>query len=155
MDGALSALIAVFGTVLGSTVAYLFQRKTAARNEGFAHRQQLRAERMAVYSDFAGAVTEYRRSQYDRWHRTDEDPQGPAAAEARRESYRLKGAAQHAMFRVRLIAGSTAVAEAACAALDAASGMHEASGRTRVRDSGDEAREAVEHFISVASHDVR
>lgn len=155
MNGAVSALIAVLGTLLGSSVAYLFQRKSAERTESFTHRQQLRAERMAVYSDYAGAVTEYRRSQYDRWHRRDEDPDSTAASEARLESYRLKGVAQHELFRVRLIASSTAVVEAARSAFEAASRLHTASSRTELSDNGSEAKEILERFISLASNDVQ
>lgn len=155
MDGAVSALIAVLGTLLGSTVAYLFQRKSAERTESFTHRQQLRAERMAVYSDFARAVTEYRRSQYDRWHRKNEDPDSTAASEARLESYRLKGVAQHELFRVRLIASSTTVVEAARNAFEAASRLHNASNKTELRGNGNEAKEILERFISLASNDVQ
>ncbi|MFD5635231.1 hypothetical protein ACFWJM_13980 [Streptomyces sp. NPDC127077] len=155
MDSAISALVAVLGTLLGSTVAYLFQRKSAERTESFTHRQQLRAERMAVYSDFAGAVTEFRRSQYDRWHRKNEDPDSTDSSEARLESYRLKGVAQHELFRVRLIASSTAVAEGARNAFEAASQLHDASSKTELRGNGNEAKEILERFISLASNDVR
>lgn len=155
MDGAVSALVAVLGTLLGSAVAYLFQRRAAERTESFTHRQQLRTDRMTVYSDFAGAVTEYRRSQYDRWHRKDENPEGAAASEARLESYWLKGVAQHALFRVRLIASSSAVVEAARDAFEAASRLHKASDKTELSSNGNEAKEILERFISLASHDVR
>jgi len=155
MDGAVSALVAVLGTLLGSAVAYLFQRKSAERTESYTHRQQLRAERMAVYSDFAGAVTEYRRSQYDRWHRKNEDQDSSAAAQDRLESYRLKGVAQHELFRVRLIASSPAVVEAASNAFEAASRLHNASSKTELRGNGNGAKEILEHFISLASNDVQ
>jgi len=155
MDGAVSALIAVLGTLLGSAAAYLFQRKAAERTESFTHRQQLRADRMAVYSDFAGAVTEYRRSQYDRWHRKDENPDGAAASEARLESFRLKGVAQHELFRVRLIASSSAVVEAARNAFEAASRLHKASDKTELSRNGNEAKATLERFITLASRDVQ
>lgn len=155
MDGSVSALIAVLGTLLGSTVAYLFQRRSAERTESFTHRQQLRAERMAAYSDFAGAVTEYRRSQYDCWHRKNEDPDSTATSEARLESYRLKGVAQRELFRVRLIASSTTVVEAARNAFEAASRLHNASDKTELRGNGNAAKEILERFISLASNDVQ
>ncbi|GAA2654310.1 hypothetical protein GCM10010400_08020 [Streptomyces aculeolatus] len=155
MDGAASALIAVLGTLLGSTITYLFQRRSAERTEGFTRQQQLRTERMGVYSDFAGAVTEHRRSQYDRWHRKNEDPDGSAATEARLESYRLKGLAQHGLFRVQLIAGSPTVVEAARLAFDATSTLHDASDKAQLRAAGNEAKAVLERFITLASNDVR
>jgi len=106
MDGAITAIIAVLGTLLGSIMTYVFQRKSSERAERFSTQQQLRAERMAVYSDFGGALAEARRGQYDWWNRRNEAPDGPDCFAARAEAYRLRGLALHALFRVQLVAGS-------------------------------------------------
>jgi hypothetical protein len=53
MQGAVTAVIAVAGTLLGSFVIYLFQRKTAQQIETSAFQRQLRSERAVVDSDFA------------------------------------------------------------------------------------------------------
>ena len=42
------------GTLLGSTVTYVFQRVNAGRVEKFARDERLRQERIAAYSGFAG-----------------------------------------------------------------------------------------------------
>ncbi|MEV8594837.1 hypothetical protein [Streptomyces sp. NPDC052012] len=155
MAGVLSALIAVLGTLLGVLVTQAFQRRAAERDQVFATQQQLRAERMGVYSDFAGAVTEFRRGQHDRWHRKDEDPDGSAYFEARVEAYRLRGVALHALFRVQLVASSQGVIDAAREAYELTATMHKASDKTEVSLLGDQARDAVEHFVQIASSDVR
>lgn len=155
VDGVLSALIAVLGTLLGVGMTYLFQRRAAARDQVFAAQQQLRSERMTVYSDFAGAVTEFRRGQHDRWHRKNEDRTSPACFEARTEAYRLRGVALHALFRVQLIASSETVIEAARHAYELTNEAHKAGDRTELSALGTQARDALEHFVKLASSDVR
>jgi hypothetical protein len=155
VDGVLSTLIAVIGTLLGAGVTHLFQRRVSARDQVFAAQQQLRSERMAVYSDFAGALTEYRRGQQDRWHRKNEDPDSSACFEARTEAYRLRGVALHALFRVQLIASGQALIGAARDAHEHASNLHKASDKAELSTRGALAREALERFITLASSDVR
>ncbi|UNZ21692.1 hypothetical protein HC362_09810 [Streptomyces sp. 891-h] len=155
MDGALSTLIAVCGTLLGAGLTHVFQRRAAARDQRFVVQQQLRAERMAVYSDFAGAVTEFRRGQHDRWHRKNEDPESSACFDARVEAYRLRGVALHALFRVQLIASEQSLTDAAQRAYDLTSAAHEATSKQELNARGTGAREALESFIKLASADVR
>ncbi|MBM9503677.1 hypothetical protein ITX44_03845 [Streptomyces sp. KK5PA1] len=154
MDGTLSTLIAVLGTLLGATLTYLFQRSETRSSRQFAAQQQLRSERMAVYSDFAGAVTEFRRGQHDRWHRKHEDPAGQAAFEARVEAYRLRGVALHALFRVELIASGPTLVEAAHHAYDLTSGVHKAADKTELSARGEQAREALQQFVRLAASEI-
>lgn len=110
---------------------------------------------MAVYSDFAGALTEFRRGQQDRWHRRNEDPDGSAFIEARTEAYRLRGIALHALFRVQLITSARTLIDAAQGAYDLTSTLHKASDKADLSALGTRAREAVEQFIKLASSDVQ
>ncbi len=110
---------------------------------------------MTVYSDFAGAVTEFRRGQHDRWHRKNEDPDSTISFDARVEAYRLRGVALHALFRVQLIASSPALIHAAQHAYDLTHRMHKAADRGEVGAFGTQAREALEHFVKLAASDVR
>ncbi|MCF2131246.1 hypothetical protein L1I79_33210 [Strepomyces sp. STD 3.1] len=131
MDSAMPALIAVLGTLLGSAATYVFQRRSAEQAENVAHQRQLRSERMAVYSEFAQAVTEFRRCQYGRWH--DDQASPGRDSEAALEARRLRGVAQYAVFRVQLIASSDVLHEAARIAFDAAADMHHASSSQQLR----------------------
>ncbi|WP_181764262.1 hypothetical protein [Streptomyces albidus (ex Kaewkla and Franco 2022)] len=155
MGGGLATLLAVAGTLLGAVVTHLFQRKAADRAQGFAVGQQLRSDRLNVYSDFAGAVTEFRRGQEDRWHRKNEDAAGQAYIEARTESYRLRGVALQALFRVQLIASSQGLVHAAKLAYDKTSVVHRANDSGHLSANGNEATTTLEQFISLASGDVR
>lgn len=154
MNGALSTLVAVFGTLLGVVVTHILQRNSSERARNFALGQQLRSERLTVYSDFAGAVTELRRGQQDRWHRRHEDAEGPEHFEARTESYRLRGVALHALFRVQLIAGAPAVVDAARSAYEQTSAVHQAADKGDLGANSELARESLEGFIVLASTDL-
>ncbi|MGP4111504.1 hypothetical protein ACTWP5_11365 [Streptomyces sp. 4N509B] len=155
MTVVLSTLTAVLGTLLGVVVTHLFQRASARQSQSFAALQQLRSERLTVYSDFAGAVTDFRRGQQDRWHRRAEDPDGSACFEARLEAYRLRGVALHALFRVQLIASSQALFDAAQLAYELTSGAHKASSHAELGELANRARQALERFIAMASSDIR
>lgn len=155
MDGVIAALIAIVGTLLGSAVTHVFQRSASARDRLFVSQQQLRADRMAVYSDFAGALTEFRRGQQDRWHRRDEDPYGPGYAEARTDAHRLRGVALHALFRVQLISSARPLIDTAQEAYTLTSNLHKAADKTELSILGARAREVLEQFVRLGSSDVQ
>lgn len=71
---AISAIIALAGTILGAALAYLFQNRASERAEASALQRELRAERMTVYSSYVTALTEFRRGQTDWYNRRAEDP---------------------------------------------------------------------------------
>jgi len=67
VDVLFASIIAVAGTLLGSTTTYVFQRLTAGHAEEFARNEQLRQERLAAYSAYAGAITELRQGVIAVW----------------------------------------------------------------------------------------
>jgi uncharacterized membrane protein YbhN (UPF0104 family) len=54
--GAVAAIIAVSGTLLGSALTYAFRRRSAERTLAHEFGRQLRAERLAAYSGLAGSA---------------------------------------------------------------------------------------------------
>ena len=100
MESVLSAVVAVVGTLLGSVATYWFQRSSAERQERVAQAQRHRAERLAVYTEFAAAVTDLRRAAYDRWHRYQEGAQDRAFADARDGYYRQYAEARNAQLKL-------------------------------------------------------
>jgi sensor domain CHASE-containing protein len=155
MQGALTAIIAVVGTLLGSVVTYQFQRRSADHAERTSFLQQLRLERMQVYTDFAGAITEYRRGQHDWWNRKNEDPNNPRVLEARVEAYRLRGVALHGLVRVQLVTSADTLLNEARHTYELTSRIHRAANATELGEWGMEARNALEHFIEFASLDIQ
>ena len=67
MDAVMTSLIAVAGTLLGSLLTYLFQRRTALRTEAAARSERLRQEQLAACAGFAGAITELKRAVMASW----------------------------------------------------------------------------------------
>jgi hypothetical protein len=126
MDAVLSGTIAVVGTLLGSLVTYIFQRRSAERARQIARGEQLRQERLAAYSDLAGAVIDLRRAAIDRWHREQEDPTGKAYSAARGEYYRLYTVARTAHIRLRLLSADTELIDHGHRAVKIASDIHDA-----------------------------
>ncbi|WP_269855624.1 hypothetical protein [Streptomyces sp. RPT161] len=67
MGAVLPSVIAVLGTLLGSTVTHAFQRRTAERAARLTRDEKLRQERIDAYCGYAGALLEYRRVLVQRW----------------------------------------------------------------------------------------
>lgn len=111
---ALTAAIAVLGTLLGATISYFFQRRQAGHVGEIAARGKLREERIAAYSAFAQSVADLRGGQLQRWTvRRESDPDSEHYAQARSDSWRLRTAARSAMYRVQLVADDEGLAKQA------------------------------------------
>lgn len=156
MTGAITAIIAVLGTLLGAALTYVFQRKVSDRAALVAFQQQLRSERLITYSDFAGAVKEFQRGQDNRWFRTKEDPDGSVAFAARMEVYQLSSTAHHALFRVQLVtdtggADGEELVKAAQYAFQQTADLHHASTESELGALADAAGNALENFIKLAA----
>ena len=155
MEGTLTAIVAVVGTLLGSTVTYLFQLRSSSQAEQRSFKRQLRSERVAIYSDFAGAITDFRRSEHDWWNRKREDADSQACFDARQEDYRLRGIALHALFRVQLIADNRTLLTEARQAYELTTRVHRADDAAELAALGAAARDVLERFIWWASSDIQ
>lgn len=113
-----TGLFAVFGTLLGVLATYWVQKSTVRQQQDLAREESLRQDRVGAYTEFAGALTNYRRSRMDRFYAgRGENSLDPEAV--RHETYRLRNAAQEARFRVELLASSQELIELAHQALRA------------------------------------
>ena len=150
-----TALIAVIGTLLGVFATHWFQSRTTERTAVLARDEQLRQERIATYSAFAGALVDYRHSQNDRWYRAQESPGSEPAEEARYASYGRRRAASQALFRVQLVCDDPKTRQLAETAFDVTNCIHEATDQEERANRGAEAREAIALFIAAAAPGVR
>lgn len=155
VDSIIAGLSAIIGVALGSVLTYLFPVRTARQTQEFARDQQFWRERLAAYSEFAGIVTDFRRSEYDRWHREQEDPHGAPFISARDESYQLRGKATAAMCRIQLVGGDTTLSQLAERALDATTEVHTATDEDDRARRGEKARLALQDFLKAATGHVR
>lgn len=155
MGSAITSIIAVVGTLLGATATYVFQARAARQARQAAREERLWQERLSAYSAFASALTDFRKSQNDRWHREQEDPKSEAFITARDESYLKRSEATAALFRLRLVAAEGALDELASAALKLTEEVHLAADEPDRRDRGRKARRALLDFTQAAATQVQ
>jgi hypothetical protein len=155
MDALFASIVAVAGTLLGSTTTYVFQRLTAGRAEEFARSEQLRQERLAAYSAFAGAVTQLRQAVIAVWfrqHRDHPDPEGVYALRA--EADRLGAVADHARFRVQMVARDPDLVRQADAVFEPIDAIVEAADLAKLKEHETRCQELVKAFIATAGDQV-
>lgn len=153
----LASAIAVTGTLLGSTITFLFQRSHSARTERFTRAERLRQERIEAYSAFAGAVTELRRGVISLWfvrQRRDDDTDSELNA-AHLESDRLGAAAAHARFRVQLLADNPDLVALADAAFEPITAIRTAADRAELVEHEGRSQDRLTAFITAAGAQVR
>lgn len=155
MDSVVNAIVAVAGTLLGSTATYLFQRNTAERNERVARAERYRSERLAVYTEFAAAVTDLRRAAYDRWHRYQEAPESNAFTAARDEYYRLYAEARNAQIKLELLTSDQELVQLAHQAVERATEIKDADVEAERARRGESAKETLHAFVTTASARLR
>ena len=156
VDVLFASMIAVAGTLLGSTTTYIFQRLTAGRAEEFARNERLRQERLAAYSAYAGAITGLRQGVIAVWLRKHDDHRdAERIAALRAEADRLGAAADHALFRVQLVAGDPALVTSADAAREPIDAIFGAADLPELRQHETQCQEIIKAFIAAAGDQVR
>ncbi|MEU5424239.1 hypothetical protein AB0H73_01330 [Streptomyces olivoreticuli] len=151
MEAVLASLIAVAGTLVGSIITFTFQRRSGAQAEVFARSLQLRQERLATYSAYAGAVTALKQGTVALWFRLQGDTESPETRHAFTECDRLGAAAENAQFRVQLLAEDAVLTALATAAFDAIGPIRSASTRTELAEREQELQDALNAFIAAAA----
>jgi hypothetical protein len=155
MDSVVNAIVAVAGTLLGSTATYLFQRSSTDRHERVARAERYRSERLAVYTEFAAAVTDLRRAAYDRWHRYQDDPESEAFTGARDEYYRLYTEARNVQIKLELLTSDNELVELAHQAVERATEIKDADIEAERVKRGESAKETLNAFVTTASARLR
>jgi hypothetical protein len=155
VDALPASLIAVAGTLLGSIVSYVFQRRTSEHAEWLARHERLRQERIAAYSAFAGAITDLRRGVINRWFRKQEDPEGYEALAALKESDRLGAAANHARFRVQLVAQDPELVALADAVFEPIGAAARAADQAELVEHESRCQQKLKEFITAAGVQVQ
>jgi hypothetical protein len=155
MTSVVSAIVAVAGTLLGATATYIFQRLDADRRDRNVRTERFRQERLMVYTEFAGAVTDLRRAAYDRWHRYQEEPDGPAFMAARDEYYKLYAMARNVQLKLRLLTEGADLVGLAHETVERATEIKDADTDHERGRRGERAKLALDEFISAASGRLR
>ena len=140
----------MLGTLLGAGVTHRFQVRATERTERFARDERMRAERMDVYSTYAGALVNYRRALVFRWFQEHEGGQDEAVTESRMTGYELRSIAQEALFRVQMVAPDDGLVELALEALQHIDQLHKAPDRAELNARRDSTRAQITGFVSAA-----
>ncbi|WP_329279952.1 hypothetical protein [Streptomyces sp. NBC_01451] len=151
MEVVLASLIAVAGTLLGSIITFVFQRRSSVQAEIFARSLQLRQERLTTYSAYAGAVTALKQGTVALWFRLQGDADSPETRQAFTECDRLGAATENAQFRVRLLAEDDVLVALAASASDAIGPIRRASTRAELIEREQELQDALNAFIAAAA----
>ncbi|MFJ1756171.1 hypothetical protein [Kitasatospora sp. NPDC088134] len=150
MSAIVTSVIAVLGTLLGSTVTHVFQQRSARRTERAGQEERLRQERLAAYGAYAGLLVEFRQAVFHHWTCLHEGEDAADETAIRRRSFELRSATQHALFQVLLSTGSPAVAAAAEEAFTAIGKVDRAVDRPDLIARRDATRDLVDAFVATA-----
>lgn len=152
MEVIATSLIAVLGTLLGSVVTHLFQRRTALRAERFTHNEQIRQERIDAYCAYASALSTYRRCVLDYWSAKHEAR--PEDDETPHELYRkglgLRTTALETMFRAELLTHSADMENLGRRALRSVDRIHGAKTRKERDRLRKESRAVIYEFVAAS-----
>ncbi|MFI6900571.1 hypothetical protein ACIBKY_04885 [Nonomuraea sp. NPDC050394] len=154
MESAVVALIAVAGTLLGAAVTHISQARKAAQDRQAARSERLWQERLAAYSAFAEALTDFRKVQNDRWHLEQEDPSSEKFSQIRDGSYKERARVTAALFRLRLLSPDGHLNDLAAGALAAAEDIPAAADEADRSLRGQAARRLLYEFVEAASEQV-
>ncbi|GAA3866826.1 hypothetical protein GCM10022227_25360 [Streptomyces sedi] len=147
-----TSLIAVLGTLLGSSLTYVFQRRTASRAERFTRDERLRQERIDAYCAFGGALASYRRGQLDLWfaRHADRLGEGETPHALRRETQRLRTAALEAMFRSELLSEGAELEDVGREALKEIDRIAETGSRDELEAARRVSRAGIYEYVRVS-----
>lgn len=155
MNSVLTSLIAVVGTLTGSSLTYLFGRLTARRTERVARDERLRQDRIAAYAGFVGAMTELRQAVISLWFLKRDRPDAPEVWDAQREADKRGADAHHTRFSVQLLTDDAALLELADSVFAPVDALVDAAGRDELRALEERSEELLAAFIRAAGPHVR
>ncbi|MCC9309475.1 hypothetical protein LN042_20740 [Kitasatospora sp. RB6PN24] len=150
MDAILTSLIAVLGTLLGSTATHVFQQRTARRAELLARQERLRRERLDAYSGYAGLLVTFRQAMLHHWFCVHEDTDAEDEVALRRRSFETRSETQHALFQVQLITEDGPLADLAAEAFRQIGKIDRACDRDDVTQRRDLTQTLISDFVNTA-----
>ncbi|MEE1782507.1 hypothetical protein PUR71_06165 [Streptomyces sp. SP17BM10] len=150
MNAIVTSTIAVLGTLLGSTVTHVFQRRATLRTEHTARLERGRQERLEVFGSYAGLLVEYRQAALHHWFCVHEGRDAEDEVELRRRSFETRSGAQRALFQLQLLVDEPDLLAAAGEAFGRIGRIDRAEDRQDVTVRRDGSREAIDAFVATA-----
>lgn len=156
MEAVVASVVAVIGTLLGSSVTHFFQRRTTERSEEFARAERLRQERIDAYCAYAGALLDYRRVLVHRWFvRNEEERCDEDSPELREEMYKTRYTAQEAMFRAQMVSADPEILDRTEQVMAAVTELHWVRDRDALDDARTATRQGIRDFVAASARHVR
>ncbi|MDK1472981.1 hypothetical protein QNO07_05980 [Streptomyces sp. 549] len=150
MNAIATSVIAVLGTLLGSTVTHVFQQRSVRRMEETARRERLRQERLDVYGTYAGLLVDFRQAMLHHWFCVHEGRDAEDEVVLRGRSFEQRASAQQKLFQLQLITDAPELVTAAVAAFRAIGDINRAQDRADVVTRRDATRELIDVFVATA-----
>jgi len=150
MDAIVTSVVAVLGTLLGSTVTHVFQQRSAQRAEQNARRERLRQERLDVCGAYAGLLVDFRQAMLHHWYCVNEGRDAQDEAALRGRSFELRSRAQTALFQLQLITESPEVTAAAVEAFRVIGAINRAENVGAVTPLRSTTWELIDAFVAAA-----
>ncbi|MFE9424729.1 hypothetical protein ACFYNO_17355 [Kitasatospora sp. NPDC006697] len=154
MNAIVTSLIAVLGTLLGSTVTHVFQQRSAQRSERSSREERLRQERLDACGRYAGLLVEFRQAMLHHWFCLHEGEDEEDEIAIRRRTFELRSATQHALFRLHLVVGEPELVTTATEAFTVIGKMDRAPDRRDIVARRDATRDLVDAFVATARRHV-
>lgn len=150
MNAIVTSVIAVLGTLLGSSVTHVFQQRSARRLERNALDATLRRERLDVYGTYAGLLVDLRQALLHHWFCVHEGRDADDEAALRKRSFELRSGTQHALFQLQLICDEPELTAAAVEAFTSVGAINRAQDRTDLDARRDATRSLIDGFVGTA-----
>ncbi|GLY42431.1 hypothetical protein Amsp01_084540 [Amycolatopsis sp. NBRC 101858] len=154
MDGVLTGVIAISGTLAGSSLTYLFGLLATRRTERVAREERLRQERISAYVAFAGAMTELRQSVIAKWFLKQRDDEEKKRA-AYTESDKRGAAADHARLRMQMLTDDAELLRLADVTFEPIKELHDSPDVATLRKHEEHSQAVLSAFIQAAGQQVR
>ena len=156
MEAVVASIVAVVGTLLGSGVTHVFQRRATDRSERFAREERLRQERIDAYCAYAGALLDYRRVLVYRWFVLHEEGREEEDTPALREElYKNRYAAQEAMFRAQMVTGDPRILSLSEEVMAHVTELHRAEDLEKLTALRAVTRQGIRDFVAATAPQVR
>ncbi|MFC4611960.1 hypothetical protein ACFO9E_29905 [Streptomyces maoxianensis] len=154
MNAIVTSVVAVLGTLLGSTVTHVFQARSARRMEQNARKERLRQERLDVFGAYAGLLVEFRQAVMHHWFCLHEGRDADDEVALRRRSFELRSNTQHALFQLQLITEEPELIGVAVDAFTAVGKIDRAEDLAGIITRRDATRDLIDAFVGVARRHV-
>lgn len=151
MNAYLASVIAVAGTLLGSSLTYLFQSRQLRQTEERAHWVRLREERLAAFADFISISAEFRMAATRHSYRKLGAQKNEESGVARVEADQLQARALRAVAHLQLLGADQQLVAAATEVRELCIHIRQATSIEERDLFQEKSRRALDQFVSLAA----